>query len=285
MQNVVHIKVKARDGAVIPVVTYKIEDKSKKGIVIISHGFGEHSGSFIEHAGRLWQGGYASVILDQRGHGKPPEGSKNWHGRIPDYKCFINDILSVTAIVRNIAPNTPVALYGFSMGSNIVINTLLRMPANQAKTYYCAMLESPWLDLKEPLDPLSCFALKILNKIAPDFRHHKKMWHENLSRDMEKKQDHVKDPYLHGFISMRMLAGIMDGSAYALENAARLPVKTYLAYAGKDKVVSNKATLEFAAKAGNMVTVKEYESHHAIYDNAQRVPYCQDLIKFLDSNL
>jgi len=285
MQNVVHIKVNAKDGAVIPVVTHKIEDSGKKGVVIISHGFGEHSGAYIEYAGRLWQGGYASVILDQRGHGKPPDGSKNWHGRIPDYMRFIDDIVSVTAIARKIAPNTPIALYGFSMGGNIVINTLLRLPANQAKTYFCAMLESPWLDLIEPLDPLSCFAIKILNKIAPDFRHHKKRWHENLSRDLGKKQDHVKDPYLHGFISMRMLTGIMDASAYALENASRLPVKTYLAYAGEDKVVSNKATLEFAAKAGNMVTVKEYESHHAIYRDIQYVPYCQDLVAFLDSNL
>ena len=285
MQNVVHIKVNAKDGTVIPVITYKIEDSSRKGIVIISHGFGEHSGAYIEHAERLWQGGYASVILDQRGHGKPPEGSKNWHGRIPDYKCFIDDIVSVTAIARKIAPNTPIALYGHSMGGNIVINTLLRLPVNQAKTYFCAMLESPWLDLKDPLDPTSSFAIKIMNKIAPDFRIHKKLRHDDLSGDTEKKQGYAKDPYYHGFISMRLITGIMDGCAYALENAARLPVKTYLAYAEFEKVVSNKATLEFAEKAGNMVTVKEYESHHAIYNDVQRVPYCQDLIAFLDSNL
>jgi len=285
MQNVVHIKVNAKDGAVIPVSTYKIEDSSKKGVVIISHGFGEHAGVFIEHAERLWQGGYASVILDQRGHGKPPDGSRNWHGRISDYMHFINDIVSVTAITRKIAPNTPIALYGFSMGGNIIVNTLLRLPLNQAKTYFCAMLESPWLELKEPLDPVSKFALKIMNKIAPDFRYHRKLRYDDFWGDTESTQDYAKDPYLHGYISMRMLSGIMDGCAYALENASRLPVKTYLAYADNDKVVSNKATLEFAAKAGNMVTLKKYESHHALYYDVQREPYCRDLIAFLDSNL
>ena len=147
------------------------------------------------------------------------------------------------------------------------------------------MLESPWLDLNEPLDSVSSFALKIMNKIAPDFRYYTKLQHDDFSGDTQDKQDSVKDPYYHGLISMRMLTGIMDGCAYALENAARLPVKTYLAYAEYEKVVSNKATLAFAAKAGNMVTVKEYESHHAIYDDVQREQYCRDLIKFLDSNL
>ena len=285
MQNVVHIKVNAKDGAVIPVVTYKIEDTGKKGVVIIVHGFGEHSGAYLEHAERLWQGKYASVILDQRGHGKPPEGSKNWHGRIPDYKCFIEDIISVTGVTRKIARDAPIALYGHSMGGNIVINTLLRLPVNQAKTYFCAMLESPWLELNEPLDPLSRFGIRVMNKIAPDFRHYRKLRHDHLSGDTERKEGYSKDPYYHGFISMRMITGIMDGCAYALENASRLPVKTYLAYAEKEMVVSNKATLEFAAKAGDMVTVKEYESHHAIYNDVQRVPYCKDLIAFLDSQV
>ena len=285
MQTVDHLKVDAKDGAIIPVTTCNIDDSSKKGVVIVCHGFGEHSGAYIEHAERLWQGGYACVILDQRGHGKPPEGEKKWHGRIPNYQCFIDDIVSVTDVVQKLSPDTPIAIYGHSMGGNIVLNTLLRLPVEQAKTYFCAILESPWLDLHKPIDPVSSIVIKAMNVIAPNFRNHRKLKHDQLSGDTERKKGYAKDPYYHGFISMRMITGIMDGCAYALENAERLPVKTYLAYADKEMVVSNKATLEFVAKAGAMLTVKEYESHHAIYNDVQRVPYCKDLIAFLDSNL
>jgi len=285
MQNIEYIKVAAKDGAEIPVITFNIEDSSKKGIVIVCHGFGEHSGAYIEHAERLWQGGYASVILDQRGHGKPPEGVKKWHGLIPDYQCFIDDIVSVTETVKNLAPDTPIAIYGHSMGGNIVVNTLLRIPPEQAKTYFCAILESPWLELHEPLSPFMEGLLRLLNRLAPNFLHYRKLKHDDLSGDIEKKQGYSKDPYYHGFISMRMITGVMDGCAYALENADKLPVKTFLAYADKEVVVCTKAILDFADKAGDMVTVKEYSSHHAIYNDVSRELYCKDIVAFLDSNV
>jgi len=285
MQEVQNIKVTAKDGAIISAITCNIEDSSKKGIVIICHGFGEHSGAYIEHAQRLWQGGYASVILDQRGHGKPPEDAKSWHGRIPDYQCFIDDIVSVTEYIKDKTSGTPIAIYGHSMGGNIVANTLLRIPPEQAAGYFCAILESPWFDLHEPPNLFTRCLIKFMNCIAPNFRHHRALKHDNLSGDEERIKLYSDDPYYHGYISVRMIVGVMNGCAYAMENAQRLPVRTYIAYADKECVVSKDAILEFAAKAGDMVTVREYESFHAIYNDVNRVPYCRDLVSFLDSKL
>jgi len=280
-----YINVNAKDGALIPVMTCNLNDSSKKGVIIVCHGFGEHAAAYTEHAERLWQGGYACVVPDQRGHGKPPEGKSKWHGLIPDYQCFLDDVLSVTDAVKKIAPDVPVAIYGHSMGGNIVINTLLSLPAAQASLYTCAMLESPWLELYEPISPVTKYTAKILSQIAPDFTHHRELKHDKLSSDIEKKQGYSKDPYYHGVISMRMLAGIIGGCENAMENAANLPVKTYLAYAENELVVSNIKIHEFAEKAGDMVITKEYASNHAIYNDVMREPYCKDLIAFLDSNI
>ena len=285
MQNIIYKKVDAKDGAKIPVITFNTEDNSKKGVIIISHGFGEHSESYLEFAELLWKGNYASVIIDQRGHGKPPEGSKNWHGQIPDYQCFIDDIISVTKDVKKTIPNTPIALYGHSMGGNIIINTLLKMPPEQAKDYFCAILESPWLALTPPMKPATRFFVGVLSKIMPRFRIHQKLKHEQISSDKEKNQYYIKDPYYHGFISARMIDGIVKGCDYALENAGKMPIKTYLAYAENEMIVSNKEILEFAEKAGDIITVKSYASNHAIHNDVQQEPYCRDLYAFLDSNL
>ena len=284
MQNIQHIKVDAKDGAAIPVTTCNIDDIGKKAIIIVCHGFGEHSGAYLEHAERLWQGGYACAILDQRGHGQPPEGAKKWHGIIPDYQCYIDDVVSVTEAVREMAQDVPIAIYGHSMGGNIVINTLLSLPAEKASMYSCAMLESPWLELYKPLSPLRRCIVRFFNRVAPNIRNHRKLKSEDLSSDSEKKQGYSKDPNYHGYISMRMITGIMDGCKYAMENASRLPVKTYLAYAENERVVSNEAIRRFAAKAGDMITIKEYASNHAIYNDVMRESYCEDLIAFLDNN-
>jgi len=285
MQNIEHIEITAKDGAVIPAITYNIENEATKGIVLICHGFGEHSVAYLEHSERLWQGGYASVIFDQRGHGKPPEGVKKWHGQIPDYQCFIDDIASVTDKIRKLAPDTPIAIYGHSMGGNIVTNTLLDLPPEAAHQYLCAMLESPWFELYKPLNLFTRCLLTLLNKILPTFTHHRKLNHDSLSSDTERRKGYSKDPYYHGFISVRMITGIIKGCKLARENAKKMPVKTYLAYADNDTVVCNKAIKEFAAKAGDIVTLKEYSSNHAIYNDVNREPYCRDLIAFMDSSI
>ncbi|MCL2819562.1 MAG: lysophospholipase [Oscillospiraceae bacterium] len=285
MKNINYIKVNAKDGAVIPVVTFNIEDAEKKGVVIISHGFGEHADSYIEFAEFLWKGNYASVIIDQRGHGKPPEGAKRWHGQIQDYECFVDDIVSVTAEVKKMAPDTPIALYGHSMGGNIIANTLLKIPPEQVKEYSCAILESPWFELTPPLSPTTRSLVRFLSKVMPKFRIHRKLNHEKISSDEVKNKTYSADPYYHGFISVRMLDGIMNACDYALGNAEKLPVKTYLAYASNEVIVSNKEMIEFAEKAGDIVTLKKYESNHAIHNDINQVPYCEDIIAFLDANL
>jgi len=285
MQTVDHISVTAKDGVTIPVITYNLEDDSKKGVVIVCHGFGEHSEAYIEHAERLWQGGYASVILDQRGHGKPPEGDKKWQGQIPDYQCFIDDIISVTEAVRQKTPGTPISIYGHSMGGNIVANTILRIPPEQSKWFSCAMLESPWFGLYDPVKPATRVFIKLMNRIAPRYRNIRNLNHEILTSDLERRKGYSKDKYYHGAISMRMITGVMQGCSYAMDNASKLPVKTYIAYASNELVVCNKAIQEFAAKAGDMVTAKEYESYHAIYNDVRREDYCRDLIAFMDSNI
>ena len=285
MQTVEYININAKDGAVIPVMMCNVNNSEKKGIIIVCHGFGEHSGAYTEHAERLWQGGYASVILDQRGHGKPPEGAKKWHGLIPDYQCFIDDIVSVTDEVELKYPETPIIIYGHSMGGNIVTNALLRLPTEQAKRYICAALESPWFELYDPVSKFNLCLIKCMNRIYPDFVHRRDLKHDILSSDTEKRAGYAKDPYYHGKISVRMITGVLKGCKYALENAGSLPVKTYVAYADNDLVVCNKAILEFAEKAGDMVTLKKYASNHAIYNDVNREQYCRDLTAFFDSNL
>jgi alpha-beta hydrolase superfamily lysophospholipase len=279
------LKVTAKDGSVISATTVCIDDDSRKAVVIICHGFGEHSGSYTELAGVFQKAGYASITPNLRGHGEPPEGAKKWHGIIPGYQCFIDDLVSLTDAIRKTTPNIPIILYGHSMGGNIVINTLLRLPPEQASAYACAVLEAPWLELYDPLGSLETRAIKILSRVIPNFRIKRKMVHENLSSDTDRADGYTKDPLYHGYISMRMISGILDSCAYAMENAARLPISAYIAYADNERVVCNKEIREFAKKAGDIATVKEYKSNHAIHNDLSREEYFRDVIAYIDSSI
>jgi len=274
------ISVTAKDGAAIPVVVSGIDSAGKKGIVIISHGFGEHSGSYAELAEVLLQAGYASLIPDQRGHGIPPVGVSKWHGIIPSYQSFLEDIITLVDFTRRMAPDTPIVLYGHSMGGNIAVNTLLRYDLG----FTCAVLESPWLGLFDPLDPVKVALIKLLGRLSPSITIERKLRKSDLTTDEVKAEGYVRDPYYHNIVSMRMLSGVLNGCVFALKNANQLNLPTFIGIAKNDRVVCNKAINSFIINAGDMSTAKEYESNHAIHNDVHHETYYSDVIAFLDSH-
>ena len=276
------ISITAKDGVAISAIACNFGEGARKGVVIVSHGFGEHAGMYLETAESLGQGGYASILFDQRGHGASLDNKKKRFGVIPNYECFLDDIASVADAAKRMMPGAPIALYGHSMGGNIVVNALLR---NEAAGYSCAVLEAPWLGLFKRHNPLIVNFAKLAGRVSPGLATVNKLKPDALTSDPERAKQYITDPLYHGRISFRMFTGINGGCAYALANAARLPVPVFLAYAANDKVLSNEATLRFAAGAGDMVSVVEYDSRHAIHNDASREAFYRDVIAFLDAHI
>lgn len=210
---------------------------------------------------------------------------KKWFGIIPDYQCFVDDVIALTEYIRSISAETPIILYGHSMGGNIVINTLLRIPKQEASKYTCAVLESPWLDLYKKPGSVQIALIRAINKVLPNFRIVHRMRSDDLSSVADRAEGYGKDPLYHGYLSARMIVGIMDACQFALANAENLQIDTFLASASDDTVVCNKAIDIFAGKAGSLITSKRYESRHAIHNDANRETYFGDIITFMDSKL
>jgi len=290
MQDFQNAKLKAKDGANINALSLGIDSGDKKGIVLVCHGFGEHAESYTVFMERLWQSGYASISFDQRGHGKPPEGIalNKWQGVIKNYRFFMEDISTLIEYLKKKAPDTPLIMYGHSMGGNIAANALLRLPPEQVSLFSCAVLESPWMELYKPISPTLRCVVKVLNIVAPNKIQKIKFNADEISSEREKQKVYTSDRYYHGSISVRMINEMVKACAYALKNADRLPVKTFLACADNELVLSNKAMSDFADKAnsiGDIVTVKTYKSNHAIHNDVSQEEYCNDIIEFIDSNI
>ncbi|MCL2248764.1 MAG: lysophospholipase [Oscillospiraceae bacterium] len=279
------VQVPAKDGTAIPILSIGMDNPDKKAVIIISHGFSEHSGLYAEIAGELGQAGYGCLILDQRGHGTPPDGSKKWHGIIPGYQSFVDDILDVTEKAKELSPGVPIALYGHSMGGGIVLNTLLRMSKAEQSQYVCAIVESPWLNLYKPFGRLTRGFLNVLSRILPNVRIKRQPQNETLSSDEVRAKGVTEDEFYHGYLSFFMLNEILNSCDFAMERAGELAIPTFLALADKEIVVNNNSMREFAKKAGDMVTLKEYDSLHAIHNDKKRDEFCRDIIDFIGSFL
>ncbi|GAG39340.1 unnamed protein product, partial [marine sediment metagenome] len=86
-----------------------------KAILLVVHGWAEHSGRYTNLVNHFVPEGYAICALDHRGHGKS-EGRRGYVERFSDY---LDDLKTLFDIVRSEHGDTKIFLVGHSMGAII----------------------------------------------------------------------------------------------------------------------------------------------------------------------
>ena len=96
--------------------------KSPRAVFHINHGMAEHSARYAPLAERLVAEGFVVVAQDHRGHGYSVKNGEML-GHYADkngWELVIKDLEQINDYIRQEFPNTPVVLFGHSMGSFIV---------------------------------------------------------------------------------------------------------------------------------------------------------------------
>ena len=93
-----------------------LPESACRAVVVVIHGFNEHSGRYARLAADLNNQGYAVYSIDLRGHGKS-EGPRAW---IASFDEFLDDVQILLDRVAQQQPGKPVFLFGHSMGGLIV---------------------------------------------------------------------------------------------------------------------------------------------------------------------
>jgi alpha-beta hydrolase superfamily lysophospholipase len=99
---------------------YSIDTKPR-AIVQILHGLAEHQGRYHDFINYLNNQGITVFIHDHLGHGDRVSESdiKGFFAEQDGWNAAINDAKSVSEIIKNLYPDTPLTLLGHSMGSYI----------------------------------------------------------------------------------------------------------------------------------------------------------------------
>ncbi len=92
-----------------------------KAVVVVAHGFGEHSGRYQNLVDALVPSGYAIYAPDHRGHGR----SEGHRALIDKHTYLLDDLDRVFARAATDYPGLPVFLLGHSMGGNIALASAL----------------------------------------------------------------------------------------------------------------------------------------------------------------
>ena len=209
---------------------------SPKGVVLLVHGFGEHSGRYLHVMRHLAGAGLPVVAADLRGHGR----SQGARGDIASYEVLLEDLLGVWNELSEkvAAKDLPIFLYGHSLGGQIILNfAAAHRPAAAG-----LVVTSPWLKLAFAPARGKMILAWIAGRLWPSFRQGTAVRPERLSRDMDFLKGMADLHLVHHRMSARMYRALSAGAARAEAEAPSLTFPILLLRGSDDPVTSVEAT-------------------------------------------
>ena len=249
-----------------------------QGVVVLVHGFGEHSGRYLEHViPMLLETNMAVVSYDNIGHGK--SGGKRGH--CPNYGALLDILNVVTVRAAEKFPDLPLFLYGHSMGGNLVLNYALRHKTQVAGI----VATSPYLRLAFQPPKWKMAVGRLLLKVWPSLTMRSGLDPSGISRVREEVEKYKADPLVHDKVSPMYSFPVMSAGAWAIAHAERLAVKTLLLHGMADPIIDSKGTEEFHQKS-NKTELKLFEGgYHELHHDECREEMLQIVQNWLKEQL
>ena len=161
-----------------------LPDGDPRGVVMLVHGLGEHSGRYAHVAAALNEAGLAVHALDHRGHGR----SGGARGVLAPAGDLRRDAVGLVADFAKECASAPLLL-GHSMGGALAAELVL----TGAFPVRALVLSSPALALR--MSALQKALLWLLVRAAPDLAIANGLRPEWLSHDQDEVQAYVADAF------------------------------------------------------------------------------------------
>lgn len=250
---------------------------NQKGVVILIHGLGEHLGRYDYWTGKFLEIGYNVFRVDLPGHGKSP-GKR---GHIKTYSSLREVIGSMVKTAQSEFPGLPVVLYGHSLGGTICLDYLI----SGAGGINVAVITSPWLKLSfEPSKSKMALAAMV-KRILPGLQQSTGLIAEHISRERSEVNKYVKDPLVHGKISVSLFTETYDAASRILKGDSLVTVPLLLIHGTDDKITSFEGSKELAEKA-EAATLRLWEDgYHELHNENFKEEMFAEIEAWLNNKL
>lgn len=256
---------------------------SSKCIVIIAHGYMEHSGRYIDFAEKLVAHNIGVCIIDHRGNGRS-EGAK---GDVEDFFSFVTDIKVLTTKLKKY--NKKMITFGHSMGGLITFLYGLKYPEDIVGQIF----SSPALGV-----PLGCKFLPQslyehlgqipgakIYRMGQELAVRNKIFLEKFKGDTE-CNEYATGRFMDQFLRV--------GMQYAIVNAHQYKVKSLFLLGDADHVIPidrNQSILSQIIVADKKVMVYKGCMHDLLHDLDENITiitenilsWLQDLIESINN--
>jgi acylglycerol lipase len=271
--------VEGRFGGVGGVELYwqgRLPDDPPRGLLLICHGMGEHSGRYTTVVDELVPDGWAVYGLDHRGHGRS-RGPRVHVRRYPDY---LADFGTFHGLVGARHPQLRPFVLGHSMGGQIALAYALEHQDELAGL----VLSAPPLAAAAVSRPVRA-AYTLVGRVAPRLRR-AVVDLSTISRDAAVVAAYRADALVHqGHPTIALSLALVDRMALLAARAPELRLPLLLQHGTADRICDPAGTRALAAAAGSDdLTVRWYAGFwHEIYHEPERARPLADLREWLDA--
>ncbi len=202
-------------------------------VIVVQHGFGEHSGRYANLRNALQGSGAAIYALDSRGHGK----TGGPRGHVAQFQNYVDDLGDLVELARKENMNDQVYLLGHSLGGVIALQYALQ-GSNQSNLE-ALIVSAPALIIEMDFAKHVKKALATLfARVAPATTLDANLDLKYLSRDQAVVDAYKADPLVHGKVSFQMGSNLFHVGKAIFEKASHLTIPIYIFQGTGDKIVS-----------------------------------------------
>mgnify|MGYP003117212966 FL=1 len=250
-------------------------EDAPKAVIILVHGYDEHSGRYGYFAEHCVKNGFAVHTLDHWGHGK----SDGENGFVPDFSVYHDGLDALIDEMPTDQKVLPLILVGHSLGGLISATYLLK---NQS--YFAAAVLSG-AAIKATDEPSSFMKglSKFLSRAAP------KMGvlaldANGVSRDPKVVADYMADPLVSGRkISARLAAEMMANMDRVQREAAKITLPLLLLHGEKDSLTAPEGSVflhEHVSSDEKMLKIYP-ELFHEIFNEPEKDAVLTDMTNWI----
>jgi acylglycerol lipase len=250
-----------------------------KAIVILSHGYAEHSSRYQHFASCLVENGFAVYALDHRGHGR----SEGERANIKVFGEYVSDLGKFITTVREKHPILKRFLLGHSMGGAIAAQIAIEQP----NALDGLLLSSPYLinavSVPAPLMAVSGFVSKILPGLPTI-----KLESKDISRDSVIVKAYDTDPLNYrGGTKARFGSELLGAGKYVLSRAAAIKLPVLIMIGTSDRIALPEGGKQLFNTVGSSdKTLKSYEGfYHEIINEIGKEQVYQDVVEWLQKHV
>ncbi len=228
-----------------------------RGVVVISHGVGEHSGRYANLIERMQGSGVSFYALDHRGHGR----SGGNRGHVVSFMEYIQDLKVFITQIKDQYGSLPVVLLGHSLGGVIAMKYALTHPADLR----ALVLSSAGLVLSVKVPEWKKKMGLFFSRHIPALSMRNELDANDLSHDRLSVDAYVKDPLVHDKVTARWYTEFIAAGDECLRRASELRMPLLVIHGKADKMVDYRGSERVYAGVSTPAKDKELHIFSGLY--------------------